>query len=504
MKKELNQLRSGVVLSYVNLFLGSIIPFFYTPLMLRMLGEAEHGLYSISNSIIGYLSLLSLGIGGTIIRYIAKYRAEKNQDAIERIIGFFLMIYLVIGVVTMACGWGLAENVGSIFAQGLTEKELAKVRILVLIMSFNMAVSFPLGVFTSVVLAYERYVFRRVIDIFTTVATPCLNLVVLYMGFASVGMAAASILMGILTLPLNVIYCYRVLKIHPKFAKIPMELVREIITFSFFIFLGSVVDMMFWATDKIILGMLVSSAAVSVYQVGSTFNQIVMQLSTSVSGVLAPKITGMVVTNTPKNELTDLFIRVGRLQFLVIGLIVSGFIAFGQAFVRLWVGPSYADAYWIAVLTLVPLSIPLIQNTGLSIVIAQNKHRFRAIIYFVIAVLNVVSTYLITPYLGGIGAALCSCISYVLGQGIIMNIYYYRAINLNIPLFWKNILKMGILPAVMMAAVIYIQTILPIRSWISFFAGVILYTGIYGVGMYLWNMNPYEKEIVSHFLPMRK
>ena len=62
MKKN-NELKAGVLLSYVNLAIGMIIPLIYTPIMLRLLGQAEYGLYSLSNSVISYLSLLTFGIG---------------------------------------------------------------------------------------------------------------------------------------------------------------------------------------------------------------------------------------------------------------------------------------------------------------------------------------------------------------------------------------------------------------------------------------------------------
>ena len=66
-----------------------------------------------------------------------------------------------------------------------------------------------------------------------------------------------------------------------------------------------------------------------------------------------------------------------------------------------------------------------------------------------IAIINAISTYLVVPYWGGLGAAVCSGISYVLGQVIIMNIYYYKVTKLNVPLFWKNIGKMSVIPMFM-------------------------------------------------------
>lgn len=494
--KENNQLRSGVYLSYINLALSMLIPFFYTPIMLDMLGQAEYGLYSLANSVVGYLSLLSFGFGTTIVRYLAKYRAEEKTREVERTYGFFLLLYSALAVLVLLGGVLLSGSVDAIFDRGLLPQEQEKTRILVLIMAFNTALSFPLSVFSSVAIAHERYFFRKIMDILATVAAPLANLVALYLGYASVGMTLAATIVQLLMAPVSILYCSRVLHLKPRFARMPVELLREMIRVSFFHFLGAIVDMLFWATDKVILGMLASSVAVAVYNVGATFNNMVVSLSTSISGVLVPRITGMVVTQQPKEEWSALFIRVGRLQFIIIALIVSGFSVFGQAFIRLWAGPEYADAFWVAILTMFPLCIPLIQNTGISFVTAQNKHRFRSIVYLIIAVLNVISTYLIVPYMGIVGAALCSCVSYLLGQGLIMNIYYYKVTGLDIPLFWKNILKMAIIPALMLIAGLLLSRFVALNNWFTFFIGVVLFTVVYSVLMYCFAMNDYEKDVL--------
>lgn len=491
-----NQLQSGVILSYVNLCISFLIPFAYTPLMLGMLGQAEYGLYSLSSSVTSYLSLLSFGFGSTIIRYISKYRAEHSKKAEEDAFGFFLLLYSILGLLVMVGGIVLSANAGGIFARGLTDPEIVKIKILILILAFNTALSFPVSVFSAMAGAHERFFFRRMLDIFSSVAVPIANLIALYLGSASVGMALAATVVQFLLAPISIGYCFRKLKLRPRFSRLPGALIREMLGFSVFVFIGTLVDMLFWATDKVILGMLASTVAVAVYNVGGTFNNMVMGLSTSISGVLVPRITGMVITNTPKEEWSNLFIRVGRLQFLIIALIVSGFSVFGQSFIGLWAGPEYADAFWVAVLTMFPLCIPLIQNTGLSIVIAQNKHQFRSVVYLIIAIANVISTYWIVPYMGIIGAALCSCVSYLLGQGLIMNIYYYKVTGLDIPRFWGNILGMAIVPGIMMVIGLFVLERITLDSWLTFLIGVVAYTGIYALLMYRFAMNDYEKDII--------
>lgn len=495
MKEVKNELKAGALLSYVNLALSSIIPFFYTPVMLRMLGREEYGLYSLSSSVIAYLSLLSFGFGSTIVRYITMYRASGQKKKEEETFGFFLILYCGIAALVIICGVILSFNTESVFERGLTENEFGKMQILMLIMTFNSALSFPVSVFSSVVMAHEKYIFRRLVDMLSTVVAPVFNLIALYLGFASVGMALAGTIIQFLMLPINAIYCLKKLDIHPKVAKLPFRLVKEMVGFSAFIFIATVVDMLFWATDKVILGMVVGTGAVAVYNIGCTFNTMVTSLSTSLSSILTPRITTMVMEDASNEDLTKLFIRVGRIQYIIVALVISGFVVFGRNFIRLWAGEEYSNAYWIALLTIIPLCVPLIQNTGVSIIVAKNKHQFRSISYLIIAIVNVISTYIVSPYLGGIGAAFCSGVSYIIGQGIIMNIYYYKAIGINVFLFWKNILKMSVVPMLMVIIGLFLTLIFNFDNLYVFLIGVIVYVIFYGIFMYLFSMNKHEKNV---------
>ena len=81
-QKKVNELKVGSIITYINLIISTIIPLLYTPIMLRILGQEEYGLYSLSNSVISYLTLLNLGFGTAIIRFISKFRIEGDHDKI--------------------------------------------------------------------------------------------------------------------------------------------------------------------------------------------------------------------------------------------------------------------------------------------------------------------------------------------------------------------------------------------------------------------------------------
>ena len=90
------------------------------------------------------------------------------------------------------------------------------------------------------------------------------------------------------------------------------------------------------------------------------------------------------------SEINDIFKKVGRIQFAIMSLILSGFILYGKDFIVFWAGEDYISAYFMALIVMIPLLIPLIENTGIVILQAKNKHAFRAKIYLFIAILKII------------------------------------------------------------------------------------------------------------------
>lgn len=492
-----NQRKIGILLSYCNMVIGMIIPFFYTPIMLNMLGQAEYGLYGLSSSITSYLYLLNLGMGVTVNRYVIKYRSEDKTNELCNVVGLFSVIYMCISVVIIFLGVLIALNNHYFFSKGLTVLEIEKLKYLIIIMSFNMPISMMGSIYSSIILAYEKFSFKYFIDITGTICLPILNILMLYLGYASLGMACASLLLGLFVLPINIYYCLKKLHIKAQFKSMPLELIKEIFSFSFVVLISSLADLLFWSTDKVLIGSLLGSVQVAIYNVGNTFTTIFQNMSLVISNVFNPTANKLVFTKQPIEESTKLLIKVGRIQFLIISLVLSGFIVFGKEFLCFWAGTEYEVSYYVALYTMIPLAIPLIQTTAFSTLMALNKHLFRSIMYFAIAIINVVSTYLVIPTYGVVGASLCTAFSFVIGQGIILNTYYYRVIKLNIFEFWKNIVKMSMVPFVMVCIHMLLKSFFIIGSFKQLIISIVIYTSVYCFLSWLFTLNQYEKELLK-------
>ena len=494
--KKVNQLKAGAILSYINLAMSTIIPLIYTPVMLRLMGQSEYGLYSLANSVISYLSLLTFGMGGAVTRYITKFRAEKNKKSLEEVAGLFLLFYFIAALLVCIVGIIIMINTKYIFSNGLSETELAKLKVLVLIMALSTAISFLVSVFSSIVGSFERYIFQRMVDIVSSVLMPVANLFILFLGYRSIGLALIALFFQVAYGVIYFTYCVKKLEIRPRFDDMPIELSKEIMGFSLFIFISSLADLLFWSTDKVLIGAMISSTAVAIYNVGGVFTSMLQSMSAAISNVFAPKVTSMVVLKNDINELSALLIRIGRIQYYVVSLILSGFIVFGKIFIHYWAGDKYMDAYYIALVTMIPISIPLIQSIAYNIILAQKKHRFRSIVYCVIAIFNMIGTYLVIPKYGIIGAALCTCIAFLVGNGLIINLYYWKYIKLDIPLFWRNIFRISITPCILtfICGFLFNKILIP-KSFIVLGVCIILYTLLFFVMCWLFSMNNYEKQL---------
>ena len=296
MKREQDQLKIGVILNYINMGVGNIIPIFYTPIMLNLLGQSEYGLYKLSSSVTSYLSLISMGIGSAVTRYLIKANTEEGKAAEEKMLGLFMVIFQIIAIVSFVVGVLLTFNLDIWYAHSLNDSELYRMRILVFLMVCNMALSFSLSPYVSIVSTHEKFIFLQCMNIVTTCIGPIMNIVVLYLGFASIGMTTSTLVISILTRFVYLYYVKRVLLIKANYKNMPMHLLKEILIFSFWIFVANVVSQLYNATDTVMIGAIpkLGTVGVAIYNVGGTFNNIVFSLTTGISSLLGPKTNKMV------------------------------------------------------------------------------------------------------------------------------------------------------------------------------------------------------------------
>lgn len=493
---QVNQLKAGTILNYMIILLNTLVGLLYTPFMIHKLGQSEYGLYSLVASVIAYLTILDFGLGNAVVRYTAKLRAENKTEEQYEMFGTFTILYTVIGAIALVLGMGLYFNVETIFGDTMTALELEKARIMMILLVFNLAVTFPLSIFGSIITAYEHFIFPRVVNIIRIVLNTGVMVALLTMGYKAIALVIVQTVLNIAVLLLNLIYCRKRLQIKIYFRKFKWDFLKEIAIYSFWIFLNVIMDKIYWSTGQFVLGAIVGTAAVAIYAVAIQLQTMYMQFSIAISSVFLPKVTSIVATSNDNKVISDLFIRTGRVQYIVMAFIFFGFTAFGRTFIHLWVGPEYDQVYFICLMFFASLLAPLIQNLGISLLQARNQMKFRSLSYVVIALVSLFFQVWLAKDFGGMGCAIAVSAALLIGQGLVMNIYYAKKQGLDIISFWKEIIKMSVAPVAVTAVTMVILSNVDIESWTKLLLGVALFTVVYLPLFWIFSMNKSERDII--------
>ena len=490
----MNERKIGILISYLNIILHSVIGFIYVPLLLHYIGKSEYGLYQLIGSFIAYFSIMDFGLTAAVVRFYAKYKAVNDKIGMENILAVAARGYGIIALILFIAGVICYINLDIIFATSMTIAELATAKTLFLLLLFNIVITLTTMMFRAVINANEKFLFLKGTETLQMVLQPILVVLILQQYPSAVAVAIVQTFLNICLIIARVYYCFTKLRIKIKFHYLDKQLLNDIKKLALSVFVVVLIDQVFFKTNQIILGIVSGTAAVAVYSISSLIYMNYMALSTAISGVYLPHVTEIVAKNEPVKKLSDLFIRIGRYQYYLLALIASGFIIFGKDFINIWAGRDFEEAYWITLLIIIPFTIDLIQNIGLSIMQAQNRYDFRAKVYFAMGLFNLCLAIPLAKQYGGTGCAFATGLSMFLGNGLIMNWYYLKVTRLDILRFWKEIGKISIYVICLTLVAYVLYNYQDVDSITKFIISIAVYTVIYSFVIYTFCMNLSEKE----------
>ena len=474
-----SQRKSGAFLAYFNIILKNLVIFLYTPFLLRYLGQSEYGLYQMTNSVITSLSLLSMGFSGAYIRFYTRSRIAKDEEGIKQLNGMYLLLFMGMGVIAIILGGILVTNTELIFENSFTPDQLRTTKLLMSIMVLNIALTFPSSVFDSNIMVHEQFLFQQTRQIMQTILLPVLTIPLVMLGFQSVSIVVVQTFITIVFLLLNMQYAIRKLGMRFKFRNLPFHMLAEVATFSFFIFLNQIVDLVNNNVPSFIVGIYSGPEDVATYAVAMQIKSLFFMLSVTLSNVFIPYVNNLVSKGATSETLTNLMIRVGRIQLIVLTFIFGGFVTVGKYFINVWAGNENELAYYLIILMVLPVLVPLSQNVGIEIQKAMNKHYFRSVVYISFAIANIVITVIGVQLFGLVGSIMGYVFSIVFANGVMMNWYYSKKMFLNVGLFWRGISKIIISCVLLIIFFQFVQIIYPITSLIDFLVYGILYVAFY-------------------------
>lgn len=496
----MNQKKIGILLSYGNIIITIITNLIYTPIMLKILGQSEYGIYTLSGSLVGYFSLLYAGLSSTYMRYYFRYKKDDDKENIYKLNGLFLTLFTILGICVFLIILVAIYNIEAILGNKLTTNEYSLIKVLLFIMAINIAIIMPKTVFATLAISKEKFIFIKSLDLFRGITTPIISLILLYNNFGAVGLSIAVLCCTIIDLIFNIYYCFRYLSNKFCFRNMNFNLLPEMVIFSFFIMLQAITSQIYWEVGKLILAKISGSKHIAVYSVGIQINNMYMMFSTVIVNMFIPQIYKFSKETDGMKKISELFSKIGRIQYYVVVYIWIAFFLFGKNFLLLWLGEEYINSYYVTILLMTPMIIILIQNMAVEVLRAYNKHIFWNVINIFSAIVLFLISIPLTMKYNEFGPAIANFCVLGIVTTVVYNIYYKYSINIDLKNFFKSILKL--IPATIINFIIgyNIYSSINIISWKDFFEVNIMYFFIYFIIMYILGFNKFEKSVIKNII----
>lgn len=496
----MNERKIGILISYINILLQTIINFIYVPILLYYIGKSEYGLYQLIGSFIAYFSIMDFGLTAAVVRFYTKYKALNDKISMENVLAISVRCYTIITIILVFIGYICYLFIDNIFYNSMTSGEITSAKNIFLLLLLNIVVTISTMIFRAIINAHEKFLFLKGMETIQLVFQPILVILILEEYPYAFSVALVQTILNICLSFVRCFYCFRSLRIRIKYHYWDKKLFKEFRKLALSVFAVTLIDQVFFKTNQIILGIISGTSAVAIYSIASLIYMNYMALSLAISGVYLPHITEMIAKREPIQKISELFIQIGRWQYFLLAAVASGFIVFGKQFIEIWAGYGFEDAYWTTLLIIIPFTVDLIQNIGLAVLQAQNKYDFRARVYFCMGIFNLCLAIPLGLQYGGIGCAFATGLSMFIGNGLIMNWYYLRIMGLDITLFWKNILKISIGVIIITIIAYAVNSIILSLNIFVFVIKLIIYTSIYVLVMYKLFMNVEEKEKIKNLV----
>lgn len=497
----MNKKVSGVFFSYLLIVIDILVALLFVPFLLGSLGDDEYGLYRLLYSTAAYLSVLDFGLGGTITRYIVKFKTEGDKLKQENFMAMGLLIYGFLALATVVVGLVIILIIPTMYSNSISPEKMGQAQLMFLILCANHALVLFSHAYSGLFAAYERFTYSKLSSIIKIL----LRVGILVAGL-SVMKSAVFVVMVDFTLSVCFLLCHICygkfsVKCRIKLHKWDGPLAKEALFFTSAILIQSIVNQFNTNVASVVLGIFSTTAVIAMYSLVLQLYNMYSGFSTAISTVYLPSISAAVFKGADDNTITEKVIAPSRIQLVVLLLAASGFILFGKDFILLWVGSGYEQVYTLVAILMVAALLDLSQNTITSVLKAKNKLHGKSLILAASTAVNFVVTLLLVPKLGALGAVIGTCVSLLLGYGLALNIYYHKVIHINMFTYYKKTYA-GIVPATLLAMVIGfgIDWILPFGGWLGFLLEAGCYVLVFAPAMYFLGLNSAEKAKVQGFV----
>ncbi len=407
MKENLKSLiLKNTITNYIRLGCSLISTLFITRFIYLGLSRGEYGFWALLWSIFGYSLLLEFGFGFSLQKYTAELDATKDTKKYNHLLNTVMVSYLGASAIIV-----ILTLIGTQFLHLLFRfpegTDFGYYKKTFLIFGIGSALLFPTGAFSEILTGLKKIYLRNIISIMR-IFTNLLGVSILFhLGYGLMELAVFTL---ILTFINNILFAIVAFRHIPGVRLNPLlfrkSLLKEVVSFSFFIYLIQFSKTILLKTDQIVLGVMLGVGSVAIYQIGIKLTHLVGSLSTQFQANLPPIAASLHKkgeTEKLRKILTDSnrFIAfLSTLLFVVVTILAEPILV-------LWLEEIDPMSVKITYILNTSLYILLLFRSGnKGVLLMTGSHKYLSLVGFAESILNLVISIILIKLYGIIGVAL--------------------------------------------------------------------------------------------------
>lgn len=439
----------GIMISYASIIVNMISGLVLSAFLLRALGDVEYGLYQSVSAFAGYLILLEFGTGTVMARNISVCLNAENEadreELLNRNYSTIWVISLILSCAMILVGGVFYLTLDKIYAVTMTPAQIAYAREIILLLIGFILAGYLTQNISGFLLAQQEYVFSKLLALIRVVIRTVLLIVVISISRYAIHIASIDLLLNLAVLLISLCYCRREYRVKFSLRCFDHTIFRASIPMCVALLLQALTNQANSNVDKFLISIMMSMENVALYSIVQYIFTMFSSVATVPVSMFLPEITRTMAGHPNGQELTRSLVHPCRLTVIFCGSLLFGFIAVGRQFISVFYGADKVDAWIYTLIILVPAFVNLTDSVVISVMDVANKRLARSLVLLGSTAVNIILTIILMRYWDIYGAVIATAFAMVVGEIIILNLYYQKVLHIKVLLLFREAYR-GILP----------------------------------------------------------
>jgi O-antigen/teichoic acid export membrane protein len=460
-----------------------VVGFFLSPFILHRLGDDAYGLWVLMFSLTGYYGLLDLGVRSSVVKYVAQFVASHDHERLCHTINTTIFVCGCAGTLVLGVTALVAWHVNSLFQ--VSPAFLHDARILSLMVGVAVALGLPLSLFGGVLEGLQRFDFISLTQMVMTLLRALLIVQALTHGLGLLTVALITLSLPLVSSAVYAAAVFRALPLEFGMQFVDRATFLQTFRYGSYSFIGSVAFRLRFQGDAVIIGAMLSPAAITSFSIGEKLNSYSLLLITGLGQIFTP-MSSQFDEAGDRQQLRKVFLLGNRACALTVFPIGVTLAVLGKSVIDVWVGPRYEFSYLVLLILLIPSVLWDIQASSRSILYGLGRHQTLVVVLVIEGMINVALSVALIRYWGIIGDALGSAIPLACTALFFLPRHLCRLLDVSLRTF---VVSSYLLPAALClplaATLLFVRHLFQARTYPQLLLQVVAGGLAYGAGL-LW------------------